>query len=123
VSGDERVYSTPGGIELGPVDLVASGAARSFVIQLRAGRFHGFVVRRDEAVHGYVDRCPHMGLPLARMLDAYLSPMGEHIACGWHGAMFEIESGRCIGGPCPGARLERWPVHVVAGRIVTGEAA
>ncbi|SUJ17965.1 maleylacetoacetate isomerase [Sphingomonas paucimobilis] len=71
---EERLTSTPAGIGLGPLETIADGSARNFVIQMRAGRFHGFVVRRGEQVHGYVDRCPHMGLPLAQELDAYLTP-------------------------------------------------
>ena len=68
-------------------------------------------------VFGYVDRCPHMGLPLAQKLDDYLA--GGMIACSWHGAMFAVEDGACVGGPCVGASLTRWPVIVAAGEIVT----
>ena len=115
----QRVFSTPAGIELGPLDLIDPRGARSFVVQLRAGRFHGFVVRQGEAVYGYVDRCPHMGLPLAKTLDDYFAGPAGPIACSWHGALFAIETGRCVAGPCLGAQLARWPVHVVSGRILT----
>lgn len=116
---DARLSETPAGVRLGPVDLVADGKARNFVLQLRAGRFHGFVVRRGDAVHGYVDRCPHAGLPLAQRLDDYLSPAGDLIQCSWHGALFRIEDGACVGGPCAGARLATWPVELRDGWIVT----
>ncbi len=116
---DERVFATPPGVRLGPVGLIADGAARNFVLQLRAGRFHGFVVRQGDAVHGYVDRCPHMGLPLAQELDRYLSPDAALIACSWHSALFAIETGECVGGPCKGQRLTPWPVAVAEGQIVT----
>lgn len=86
---------------------------------MRAGRFHGFVVRRGDTAYGYVDRCPHMGLPLAQQLDDYLSPAGDLIACSWHSALFRIEDGACVGGPCPGQRLTPWPVAVEDGRLVT----
>jgi nitrite reductase/ring-hydroxylating ferredoxin subunit len=119
VSGTERIHATPGGIRLGPLDLIEPGSARNFVIQLRAGRFHGFVVRRGDAVHGFVDQCPHMGLPLARTLDDYLDPSGAFIACGWHGALFDAATGFCVSGPCRGAGLTPWPVCVVEGAIVT----
>jgi nitrite reductase/ring-hydroxylating ferredoxin subunit len=39
--------------------------------------------------------------------------------CSWHGALFEIDGGACVGGPCSGSRLRPWPVTVVAGAIVT----
>ncbi|MGK6355037.1 Rieske (2Fe-2S) protein [Sphingomonas sp. DT-207] len=115
----ERVYSTPAGVALGPLDVISDGKARNFVLELRAGHFHGFVVRRGEAVHGYVDRCPHMGLPLAQKLDAYLTEDASLIACSWHGALFRIHDGACVGGPCAGAALQPWPVTVIDGTIVT----
>ena len=106
----ERVTATPPGVRLCALNDIPDPGARNFVLQLRAGRFHGFVVRRGGAVHGYVDRCPHMGLPLARALDAYLAPDASLIACAWHGALFRIEDGLCVGGPCAGQRLTPWPV-------------
>lgn len=117
-----RVAATPPGVALGPLDRIADGAARSFVLELRAGRFHGFVVRRGGTVFGYVDRCPHAGVTLAAQLDDYLSPDGRLIACSWHGALFELESGRCVGGPCVGQRLAPWPVVVRDGVVVTAAA-
>lgn len=115
-----RVWSTPAGVNLGPLELIADGEARNYVLQIGQNRFHGFVVRRGEAVFGYADRCPHAGLPLAQQLDQYLSPDGGLIACSWHGAVFAVETGTCVGGPCVGARLTPWPVEVHEGRVVTG---
>ncbi|MDB5696011.1 MAG: Rieske (2Fe-2S) protein [Sphingomonas bacterium] len=114
-----RVHATPAGVVLGAVDAIADGKARNYVLQLRAGRFHGFVVRRGEQVHGYVDRCPHAGVPMAQVLDDYLTPSGDLIACSWHGALFQIEDGLCVGGPCIGQHLTPWPVTVSNGQIVT----
>lgn len=119
MSETERRFATPAGVRLGPLDLIADGKARNFVLQMKAGRFHGFVVRRGEAVFGYVDRCPHAGLPLAQKLDEYLTPDGRLIACSWHSALFEPATGACVGGPCVGQALIAWPVEVRDGAIVT----
>ena len=115
----ERLTATPPGVKLGPLEIIADGKARNFVLGMKAGRFHGFVVRRGEAVHGYVDVCAHMALPLAQELDQYLTPDGTLIQCSWHGALYRIEDGECVGGPCKGARLKPWPVTVSDGIIVT----
>ncbi len=114
-----RVWATPAGVNLGPLELIAEGLARNFVLQIGDNRFHGFVVRRGEQAFGYVDRCPHAGLPLAQQLDQYLAPDGDLIVCAWHGAMFTVEEGVCVGGPCVGRRLTPWPVEVREGRILT----
>ncbi|MFV0625660.1 Rieske (2Fe-2S) protein [Sphingomonas sp. ac-8] len=119
MTADTRVFATPAGVSLGPLDQIADGRGRAFVLQMRAGRFHGFVVRRGDAAYGYVDRCPHMGLPLAQTLDEYVAPGGELIACSWHAALFTIEDGVCVGGPCMGQRLTPWPVTVQDGLLRT----
>ena len=115
----EHLAETPAGVTLGPLALIPDGKARNFVLEMKAGRFHGFVIRNGETVHGYVDRCAHMALPLAQQLDQYLTPDGALIQCSWHGALYRIEDGVCVGGPCTGARLQPWPVVAREGSIVT----
>lgn len=114
-----RVTATPPGVKLCALEAVEDGRARNFVVQLRAGRFHGFVVRDGSQVSGYVDRCPHAGLPLAQKLDDYLTPDGSLISCSWHGALFGKHDGYCVGGPCAGQSLTAWPVMVDGSWIVT----
>jgi nitrite reductase/ring-hydroxylating ferredoxin subunit len=99
--------------------MVADAAARNYVLDINGAYFHGFVVRRGDAVYGYVDACPHAGLPLAHSLDDYLTQAGDLILCDWHGALFRIHDGHCVGGPCAGARLKVWPLSVIDGMIVT----
>lgn len=114
-----RVWTTPAGVKLGLLDQIADPGARNYVLQIGDKRFHGFVVRRGGEAFGYVDRCPHAGLPLAQQLDRYLTEDGGLIGCSWHGALFEIATGACVGGPCVGARLSPWPVRVEDGLIMT----
>jgi nitrite reductase/ring-hydroxylating ferredoxin subunit len=52
-------------------------------------------------------------------LDRYLTPDGRLILCSWHGALYQVESGRCVGGPCAGQALRPWPVTAQDGQIVT----
>lgn len=115
----ERVWKTPPGVPLCGLETIAEPGARNFVLQIGEAFFHGFVVRKDGEVRGYVDRCPHMGVPLAHEPDRYLTSTGDLIMCGWHGALFRIEDGRCVGGPCIGDRLRAWPVEVREGVIRT----
>lgn len=118
-SSRPRVYQTPAGVRLCALEEIADPGARNFVLQIGPAFFHGFVVRRGEAVRGYVDRCPHQGLPLAHKLDQYLTPDRTLIACAWHGALFRLEDGRCVGGPCLGESLKPWSVLVDQGFVRT----
>jgi nitrite reductase/ring-hydroxylating ferredoxin subunit len=117
----ERLQQTPAGIVLGPLDAIPVGGARNYVVGLDAGRFHGFVLRTPTELHGFVDRCPHLGALLALELDRYMTNDGRHIMCSWHGALFEPDTGRCVAGPCRGSSLTAWPVYVAGDRIVTGD--
>jgi nitrite reductase/ring-hydroxylating ferredoxin subunit len=101
VSGGERQFTTPGGIRLGPLEIIPDGTARSFVVQLQAGRFHGFVVRRGGQVVGYVDSCPHMGLPLARVLDDYLTLQGTSSCAAGTGHCSRSTAAPASAGPAP----------------------
>jgi len=81
--------------------------------------FAGFVVRRGEAVFGYVDVCPHAGSPLANPVGRFLTREGDLILCAAHGALFRIEDGVATSGPCAGQGLEAWGVLVRDGVVVT----
>jgi nitrite reductase/ring-hydroxylating ferredoxin subunit len=81
--------------------------------------FLGFITRVGGTVAGWVDRCPHAGLPLAMMPNRYLTREGDLILCATHGALFRPGDGRCVGGPCAGQALTSWPVRVEAGSVVT----
>lgn len=110
---------TPSGVRLCPLNQIGDPGSHGFVLKLRAGYFHGFAVRRGNAVRGYVDRCPHAGVPLTRGVDDYLVANGALIGCHWHGALFRPETGECVGGPCHGVGLTMWPLAVEDGWIVT----
>jgi nitrite reductase/ring-hydroxylating ferredoxin subunit len=115
----KRVWKTPPGVTLCAEADIADPGSRGFVLQIGEAFFHGFVVRKASQVAGYVDRCPHQGFPLAVELDRYLTPDGDLILCGWHGAVFTPLTGACVGGPCAGAKLTSWPVVADNGVIRT----
>jgi nitrite reductase/ring-hydroxylating ferredoxin subunit len=77
-----------------------------------------FVVRRGEIVRVYRNVCPHMGRPLNWAPDRFLTRAGDLIMCSAHGAIFDIDTGACVGGPCPGRALAAVPAAVEAGTVV-----
>ena len=58
-----------------------------------------------DSVHAYLNRCPHLGIPLTWQDGQLMSPDGEYIQCAMHGALFEPTTGYCISGPCRGDEL------------------
>ncbi|MHC8405805.1 MULTISPECIES: Rieske (2Fe-2S) protein [unclassified Pseudomonas] len=64
-----------------------------------------FAVRRGGQVHVYINRCPHRGVGLEWKPDQFLDASNSLIQCATHGALFLIEDGECVSGPCAGRSL------------------
>jgi nitrite reductase/ring-hydroxylating ferredoxin subunit len=77
-----------------------------------------FVVKRQGALHAYANSCPHIGTPLDLVPDRFFARDGEHLLCATHGALFRVEDGVCIAGPCIGKRLRPVAIRIEAGEIV-----
>lgn len=76
-----------------------------------------FAVRRDEEVFVYENSCPHLGINLEWQEDRFLDSEQRLIQCSTHGALFLIESGECLAGPCLGDRLTVLPSKVEKGVV------
>ncbi len=109
----------PAGTRLCALDEIADPGSKGFLFREGEALFLGFVVRRGGAVTGYVDRCPHAGMALAMVEDRYLTREGDLILCSSHGALFRVEDGVCIGGPCAGQALRTWAVGLEHDEVVT----
>ena len=81
------------------------------------GEKHVFAVRRDGEVFVYVNSCPHIGIPLEFLPDDFLDSEQRYILCANHGALFEIDNGLCVSGPCHGQSLTPVPHTINAGVI------
>jgi nitrite reductase/ring-hydroxylating ferredoxin subunit len=92
--------------------------ARGFMFRDGEALFLGFVTRVAGAVTGWVDSCPHAGMPLAVFPNRYLTRQGDLILCASHGALFRPEDGVCVGGPCAGKALTPWGVRVEGASVV-----
>jgi len=76
-----------------------------------------FVIRQGDEVVGYRNRCPHVGSPLNWSPDRFLDEERRHIVCATHGAVFRLEDGTCIQGPCVGDALTRVVLEVRDGAV------
>lgn len=66
-------------------------------------------VRRQGRLYVYRNLCPHLGLPLEWMPDQFLDRDGHYIQCATHGALFRVDNGLCVAGPCQGDQLQAIP--------------
>ena len=68
-----------------------------------------FAVRHAGQAYVYLNRCPHRGVGLEWQPDQFLDPSNSLIQCATHGALFLIEDGECVAGPCAGQSLTAIP--------------
>lgn len=71
-----------------------------------------FVIRDHEKLVAYENRCPHNRGPLDWMPNQFLDRTEEYIQCSGHGALFLIENGKCIYGPCANQSLDSINVRI-----------
>jgi nitrite reductase/ring-hydroxylating ferredoxin subunit len=97
------------------LDDLPMGEARGFD-PWGAGRDSVFAVRlanNRPDLRVYRNACPHVeGSPLAWRRHAYLNADHSRIVCSGHGALFELDTGRCVLGPCLGENLQTISYHI-----------
>jgi nitrite reductase/ring-hydroxylating ferredoxin subunit len=93
--------------------------SRGFVISEFSPARNIFIVRNNDNLVAYENSCPHSFAPLNWSPDVFLSYDKDYIQCAQHGALFEIESGHCIYGPCMGQSLTTVEVMIVDGIVCT----
>jgi nitrite reductase/ring-hydroxylating ferredoxin subunit len=102
---------------LGSTEDIAEGQSKG----QETGNTYLFAVKKDGQVYLYLNSCPHLGTPLEWQEDKFLDPDGALIQCSTHGALFEIESGHCLVGPCQGQFLKAVPFFNDNGLIMVEE--
>jgi nitrite reductase/ring-hydroxylating ferredoxin subunit len=102
------------------LDEIADPGSRGFSVVIGGHVESIFLIRKGRAVFGYRNRCPHTGSPLDWMPDQFLNLGKDHIQCATHAALFRIDDGLCVAGPCLGDALTALPVAVDRGEIVLG---
>lgn len=76
-----------------------------------------FAVRTGDQLYLYRNNCPHDNIPLNWEPDQFMDASGSLIECANHGALFVIETGECVAGPCLGDCLEAVAFTLKDGQI------
>ena len=98
---------------------LAEHGSRGFRVGEGDWPLRGFVVAlADGGLRAYENTCPHAGHPLDLLPHRFLTADRGHIVCASHGALFDLDSGLCVAGPCPGRSLRPIAVTVTpAGEV------
>ncbi|WP_119167275.1 Rieske (2Fe-2S) protein [Algihabitans albus] len=84
---------------------IEDGEGKSLQVHDRSGPRELVLLRDGATVYGYLNSCPHLGVPLEMVPDRFMNAAGTHAICRTHGALFEPATGYCISGPCAGQSL------------------
>ncbi|MDG1707927.1 MAG: Rieske 2Fe-2S domain-containing protein [Emcibacteraceae bacterium] len=110
------------GLSVGDVlcafDEISDGDAKEFSYRSGSDIHDIFIQRQGAAVFAYVNVCPHAGTPLNMDEDTFMEKTGRYLMCHTHGALFQLEDGLCVAGPCNGASLRAVDVAIENGNIV-----
>ena len=77
-----------------------------------------FAVISDTKVFVYRNICPHLGVCLEWQPNQFLDSSQSLIQCSTHGALFKIETGHCIAGPCVGQSLTPIEHRIIDGQLI-----
>lgn len=100
------------------LDQLADPGAHGFSLGAGDWPLSGFVIRRGMLVRAFVNRCPHAGHPLNWLPHQFLAPGDAAIVCASHGALFDLDGGVCLAGPCAGRGLRELPISVRDGYVM-----
>ncbi|MGH1463199.1 MAG: Rieske (2Fe-2S) protein [Neptuniibacter sp.] len=77
-----------------------------------------FLIKYRNEIYLYENNCPHRSIPLEWQPDQFLDFEKTFIQCATHGALFKIDTGECIAGPCVADSLTPVPFQQDGNRIL-----
>lgn len=75
------------------------------------------VISRDGQTYAYHNSCPHLGINLEFNPDEFMDSENYFLICSNHGALFQVEDGLCVSGPCQGESLLSVPIQIRDGQV------
>lgn len=76
-----------------------------------------FAVKKRGMIFVYENSCPHVGITLEYNENDFLDYDKNFIICSGHGALFSIEIGYCVAGPCRGRSLRKIEYRIEDGWV------
>ncbi len=100
-----------------PLEKLQKQGCLAWTAELEDGQLDCFLVYQDQQLFSYINACPHTGVNLNWLPDQFLDSSGKLIQCAMHGALFEIDNGNCVRGPCLGRALTAVENEIIGNRI------
>lgn len=106
------------GDELCSLESIDDGSAREFSYRSGSDFYDIFIQRKGDNIFAYMNMCPHAGTPLNMEEGVFMERTGTYLMCHTHGALFQLEDGLCVAGPCNGDYLQAIDIKIEKGQII-----
>jgi len=90
-------------------DEIQDPGSRGLIITINDTQLNLFIIKKDKQIFIYENSCPHTLGPLDWTPDSFFDEDNKYIMCANHGALFQIEDGLCVYGPCKKQSLRALP--------------
>ena len=110
-----------GNTELCQLLEIADNNAKGMVAVVDGKKRNIFVVRRGTRVYAYLNCCPHTQVLIDQIPGQFFNNEYSFLQCSKHGALFRVEDGFCVEGPCKGQSLKSLPCAIKNGVIMLFE--
>ena len=100
------------------IDDIENNTAKELSFRSGNDLYDIFIQNHDGNIYAYVNVCPHAGTPLNMEEGRFMEKSGKYLMCHTHGALFQLDDGLCVAGPCNGAKLQAVAVKVEKGLIL-----
>ncbi len=86
---------------------IADPGSKGLSVSIEGTKLELFIVKKNASIAVYENSCPHTSGPLDWTPNQFLDLDNNYIMCANHGALFEIDNGLCIYGPCKAQSLKK----------------
>ena len=97
---------------------IPDGNAVGMVAEVAGKKRNIFVVRRGQRVSAYLNWCPHNQVLIDQIPGQFFNHDKTYLQCSKHGALFRIDDGFCVKGPCEGEYLKALDSYILGENIL-----
>ena len=108
--------------EICKLDDLPDNDAKGMVAVVEEKQRNIFVARKGELVFAYINWCPHNQVLIDQIPNKFFNADKTFIQCSKHGAMFQVEDGLCVEGPCEGESLKALKTTIEDGVVYLVDA-
>ena len=96
---------------------VPDNDAKGMVAVVEGKQRNIFVARKGDQAFAYLNWCPHNQVLIDQIPNKFFNADKSYIQCSKHGALFQVEDGFYVEGPCEGESLKSLTTLVEDGAI------